>query len=680
VTGSGDWEGEESLDIEWAHAIAPMANIDLFEATNDSGILGNLFTAAQTAAKTPGVVAVSMSWDDDDSQLAIDPVDSGLTKAQELNFDSTVFTTPTGHLGGGASVPDLSTSLVEAGSTVTFTAANTFTAGQSVTITGAVPAGFDGTYVIASATANSFTFTDSTSGLGTATAQATAAIDLAGGVTFLAAAGDNGAYDFFGDPTVIEAEYPTDSPNVVSVGGTALSVDGSGPNYTYGGEVAWGDGVNSGTDGGGGGGVATYESQPSYQSGVVSNSLATDEGAYTSNHRTFPDISLQAAPNSFGVEAGTGVPVYDSYDNGTSSPWTNGNGGTSLSTPMMAAFIAIADEGRAIVGVGSLDGATQTLPELYKLPAADFHDITSGSTGPSPQFAAATGYDLATGRGSPAGNLLIPGLIAYQPTVTNISPATGQAGTVVTITGTDLTGGTVVDFGTTPATNVVVNTAGTQITATSPAGTGVVNVTVTGPGGTSATSALDRFTYAAGPTVSGIAPTAGPLAGGTAVTITGSDLTGVEAVDFGSTAASLSSLTYNSNGTITINSPPESAGAVNITVKSALGTSPISAADTFTYLAAPTVSGVSPSAGPATGDTSVTITGTGFTASTTVDFGTTPATNVVVNTATQITATSPAGAGMVNVTVTTVSGTSATSPADRFGYAPVVSGVSPGLA
>ena len=93
---------------------------------------------------------------------------------------------------------------------------------------------------------------------------------------------------------------------------------------------------------------------------------------------------------------------------------------------MWAGIIAIADEGRAIAGQGSLDGRTQTLPELYKLPAADFHDITSRHTGPAPTYAAGTGYDLTTGLGSPVANLLIPGLVAYQPTVTGISPVAGS--------------------------------------------------------------------------------------------------------------------------------------------------------------------------------------------------------------------------------------------------------------
>ena len=100
-----------------------------------------------------------------------------------------------------------------------------------------------------------------------------------------------------------------------------------------------------------------------------------------------------------------------------------------------------------------------------------------------------------------------------------MSPTSGPAagGTLVTITGTGFTGATAVDFGTTAATSVtVVND--TTITADSPAGTGTVDVTVTTPAGTSATSAADQFTYTAvaAPTVTGLSPTSGPAAGGTA--------------------------------------------------------------------------------------------------------------------------------------------------------------------
>ena len=69
--------------------------------------------------------------------------------------------------------------------------------------------------------------------------------------------------------------------------------------------------------------------------------------------------------------------------------------------------------------------------------------------------------------------------------------------------------------------------------------------------------------------------------------------------------------------------------------------------------AAPTVTGLSPTSGPAAGGTPVTITGTGFTGATVVDFGTTAATGFTVVNDTTITADSPAGTGIVDVTVTT---------------------------
>ncbi|WP_124983141.1 putative Ig domain-containing protein [Ralstonia solanacearum] len=83
----------------------------------------------------------------------------------------------------------------------------------------------------------------------------------------------------------------------------------------------------------------------------------------------------------------------------------------------------------------------------------------------------------------------------------------------------------------------------------------------------------------------------------------------------------------------------------------------------------PTVTGISPSSGSTSGGTSVTVTGTGFTGATAVKFGSTNASSFTVNSATSITATSPAGsAGTVDLTVTTSGGTSATSAADHFTY------------
>jgi Bacterial Ig-like domain (group 3)/IPT/TIG domain len=84
--------------------------------------------------------------------------------------------------------------------------------------------------------------------------------------------------------------------------------------------------------------------------------------------------------------------------------------------------------------------------------------------------------------------------------------------------------------------------------------------------------------------------------------------------------------------------------------------------------AAPTVTSLSPTGGPAAGGTLVTIIGTGLIGESGVDFGTTAATDVTVVSDTTLTAISPAGTGTENVTVLSSRGTSATSPADQFTY------------
>ena len=218
----------------------------------------------------------------------------------------------------------------------------------------------------------------------------------------------------------------------------------------------------------------------------------------------------------------------------------------------------------------------------------------------------------------------------------------------------------------------------TPITATSPAApAGTVDVTVTTPVGTSATSAADHFTYEAAPSVSAISPVAGPLSGGTTVTVTGTNLTGASGASFGSAAAS--AYTVASSTQLSATSPAAPAGTVDLTVTTPSGTSATSAADHFSYEAAPTVSALSPLAGPLSGGTTVAVTGTGFSGASAVDFGVYSATYTVIS-STQISATSPAApAGTVDLTVTTPSGTSATSAADHFSYeaGPSVSALSP---
>ena len=83
ASGSSGWSVEESLDVEWAHAIAPQANIILFEA--NISLLSDLTAAVNSARSVPGVVAVSMSW-------------APAEFSGETSYDSD-FTTPAGHGG-----------------------------------------------------------------------------------------------------------------------------------------------------------------------------------------------------------------------------------------------------------------------------------------------------------------------------------------------------------------------------------------------------------------------------------------------------------------------------------------------------------------------------------------------------------------------------------------------------
>jgi hypothetical protein len=268
----------------------------------------------------------------------------------------------------------------------------------------------------------------------------------------------------------------------------------------------------------------------------------------------------------------------------------------------------------------------------------------------------------------------------YSPTVTGISPAAGPlgGGKLVTITGTGFTGATLVDFGANnPAPTPLTFVSPTLIQVDSPPGVGVVDVTVTTPVGTSTRSPADLFTYEAAPTVTGLSPGVGSLAGGTLVTITGTGFVGAKTVDFGPNNPATDVTDVNAT-TITAYSPAGAGtGAVDVTVTAAGGTSSTSPADQFAYVAAPVLSSLSPASGPAAGGTTVAIIGTGFSAATAVDFGTTPAMDLTVVSENSITVESPAGTGTVDVTVTTPGGTSATSVSDRFAYGPTVSAISP---
>ncbi len=170
------------------------------------------------------------------------------------------------------------------------------------------------------------------------------------------------------------------------------------------------------------------------------------------------------------------------------------------------------------------------------------------------------------------------------PVITSLSQSSGSTtgGTTVKITGADLGGATSVNFGSTPATSFTSAPNGKTITAVSPAhAAGTVAIAITTPAGTTTASPAGQFTYE-GPAVTRVAPSGGPSAGGTRVTIDGTDLGGATSVKFGSMAAT--SFTVNAKGTeIKAVAPAHAAGSVNVVVTTPGGTSTVSAADDFDY-------------------------------------------------------------------------------------------------
>jgi subtilase family serine protease len=184
-----------------------------------------------------------------------------------------------------------------------------------------------------------------------------------GNVSFVAAAGD------WGTPGL----WPAYSPNVVAVGGTYLQTSNSAGSYRA--EVGWSFG---------GGGPSQFEWEPGYQAGVQS-----------SGARTIPDVAYDADPRS-------GFAVCDSLDPYATAGW-DVIGGTSAGTPQWAALLAIANQGRAASGLPALRAAPA---DLYQLPIADFHNVTTGCNG----FFAGPGYNLVTGRGTPYANRIVPAL------------------------------------------------------------------------------------------------------------------------------------------------------------------------------------------------------------------------------------------------------------------------------
>lgn len=281
---------------------------------------------------------------------------------------------------------------------------------------------------------------------------------------------------------------------------------------------------------------------------------------------------------------------------------------------------------------------------------------------------------------------------APPPTVTGISPRSGvvSGGTSVTITGTGFDptpGATTVAFDSTASTGTVTCSSTMSCTATSPAappgfrlppaGNGQVQVTVTTIGGTSdPNSDAVAFTYVPPPppppTVTSVTPASGPAAGNNNVTINGTNFENATVAHFGPYSAPANCGAAANTSTCIVTVPTAAVTrdlTVDVTVTTPQGTSAVSPADRYTYIAAPAVTSVSPSSGSTAGGTVVTIFGSKLNGATAVKFGANAPTSFSC-TATSCTATSPAGSGTVNVAVTTPLGTTRSGPGDTFTYTP----------
>jgi hypothetical protein len=185
------------------------------------------------------------------------------------------------------------------------------------------------------------------------------------------------------------------------------------------------------------------------------------------------------------------------------------------------------------------------------------------------------------------------------------------------------------------------------------------------------------------PTVTSVSPKSGPTTGGTTITITGTGFTAGSTVLIGQghgagTGAVTATVQTQTPTSLTAVTPPGKKGTWNVYVRTPNGTSAAVNADLFTYLLPrPAITSVSPNSGPTTGGTTITITGTGFVAGSTVligqghGSGTGAITATVITlTSTRITAVTPPGKkGTWNVYVRTPSGSiSAAVSADLFTY------------
>ena len=312
------------------------------------------------------------------------------------------------------------------------------------------------------------------------------------GQNLFQAAGDSGKW------TSSSEIYPADDVYITSVGGTDLNTSSAGGPWAS--ETVWVDG---------GGGISPdHFAIPSWQT-AAANTCSSCSKTY----RNGPDVSANAN-FSFYVCADQTTCTQNEY------------GGTSFAAPMWAGYLALVNQ-QAVANGNHTVGFIN--PSLYTIGGGsnygtDFHDITSGSNG----YSATTGYDLASGWGSPNGSGLITALAGSsggsgfslsaspssvtvaqgnQGTSTITSSVTGGFNGTISLSASGQPSGVTVGFNPTSITGAGSSTM--TMTVSSSTAPGTYTITVTGTSGsTQATTTVSltvtgtspNFTISASPT------------------------------------------------------------------------------------------------------------------------------------------------------------------------------------
>jgi Tfp pilus assembly major pilin PilA len=427
-------------------------------------------------------------------------------------------------------------------------------------------------------------------------------------------------------------------------GGTTLTLSGSGfvPGTTVliGGVAASNVVITSST--------SLTADTPAYVGGALSKAITVNNGEGS--------VSLNA-----GFTYLADIPTTTSI-----SPNSGSTGGGTLVTVVGSGFVP----GMTISFDGVSSGTVQVLDATHATAVTPAHASGSVDVVVDNGVGSATlsnGYTYASGA----------------PTLSGISPATGSTagGTSITLTGANLSAVTAVTVGGISASSVVVVDANT-VTAVVPAyvsGSLLADVTVM-DGSTNATM-TGAFTYQAiSPTIAAISPNTSSVSGGGSATITGTGFVPGTVVSIGSVAAS--SVNVVNANTLIISIPAYISGSLtkDVVVNNGVATATLNAGFNYTPVA-PTISGITPSSGPLAGGTAITITGSGFTRSSTISIGGYLATGIVFIDSSTITAITPAYInGSLNSDVVVANGVSNATLNDGFTYiasSPTIASITP---